>query len=188
VNEVAATGGPAECPQASGSLRPRVANSVRKPARQLGNSIGLPPPDRLPRNQLSADAKRHGTSGDEVECSPLIYASSSNQWYFWKHCLQVSDITVAPDVPARNNFHKIRAKFPRSNDVGRRQGPRDDDDVLLHGESHGFRIKSVTGQECGSCVQTEASCFPVQNTSRSDSHLRRTLDHVRNDFDRFGHG
>src|SRR5208282_3329078 len=173
---------------AMGSLLPSAADSFLKPARQFGNSIRLSAPDRLPRDQLSAYAKRNCTRQNEVERSRLIHASSCNQWHAWEHDLQGTNVAVATDVPARNNLHKIGAQFPGSNDIGRGKCSRDDDDILFHGKRHGLGIKPVTGQEVRSGIQTTARCFCIQHTARTDNHFLCTLHHMRDYFGRLGYG
>src|ERR1039458_79824 len=97
----------------------RVANGVQEPAREFGNSIGLPPPDGLSRNQLSANAQRHCTGGKEAERGPLVHASRGDHRNVGKHSLKIFDVTVAADVPTRHNFHEIWTQLPRADYAGR---------------------------------------------------------------------
>src|ERR1700722_8743540 len=86
--------------QPARSTAASIANRLKEPARQFSNSISLPPPDRLSRDQLSADPQRERARGNEPECGALISPASRNHRNVGKHRLQVPDVTVAPDVPA----------------------------------------------------------------------------------------
>lgn len=48
------------------------ADGLQEPAREFGNSIWLAPPDGLSRDELSANAQRDCTHGNEAECCSLI--------------------------------------------------------------------------------------------------------------------
>jgi hypothetical protein len=163
-----------------------VSNRLQEPAREFGNSVWLSPPDSLSRDQLSTNPQCDRPGSNEAECSPLIHASSGDHWDVGKHRLEILDVTVSPDMSAGHDLDEIRTQFPRRNDVGRRESPGNHDDVLLHGERNGVRIKAVAGEELGSRIQAAARGFDIVNAPGPDNHFWRVLYHLCNDFDRFG--
>ena len=165
-----------------------VSNRLQESARELGNSIRLPPPDGLSRDQLSANAQCDRPGGNEAECGALIHAASRNHRNVGKHRLQVLDVVVAPDVPAGYDFDEIWTQFPRRNDAGRSERPGDDYDVLFYGELHGLWIKAVAREELCPRIQAAARGFDIVDAPGADNHFWRVLYHLCNDFDRFRDG
>src|SRR5271169_3976608 len=116
-----------------------VTDGAQEPARQFGNSIGLPPPDGFPGDQLSTNAQRNRPSSNEAECGPLVHAAGRNHRHLRKHRFKIPDVTVASDVPAGNNFDEIRTKLPCGDDPSGSEGSGNHDCILLHRELHSIR-------------------------------------------------
>src|ERR1035438_5534595 len=169
-------------------MRPSANDSILKSARQFANLIGLTAPNRFPGDQLRANSKRHRARQEEAQRSPLIDASSSDEWNNWEHGLKGTDVTLASDVRAGNNLDEIRTQFPCCDDVGRGQRAWNDDHLFFHCELYRLRIKSVTGQETGTSIQTTARRFCIHHSPRTDNHLRCALHHVLDHFRRLGYG
>ena len=91
-------------------------------------------------------------------------------------------------MPARHNFDEIRTQFPRGDDAGRGEGSGNHDDVLLHGERHGPRIKAVAGKEPSPGIEAATCGLDIVDASGADNHVGGLLHNVRNHSDRFGYG
>src|ERR1700730_2288526 len=162
-------------------------HKTQEPIRQRTNPPLLPQVNSLSGDQLLPYTKRCSPRQNETVGGLLVHASRCNQWNVWEHSLQRCDIAVATDVPAGNNFNEIGTCFPRRNHVGRSQGTRKNNRVLLYRELHDVEINSVACKEFRSRFQTETCRFHIQYTSSSHNHFRSVFHQMGDYLDRPGH-
>jgi hypothetical protein len=142
-------------------------------------------------HQFPADSQRRRTRFQELGCGVQIHATGRHQRYTRQRTLQRLDIFRAANLPARENFHEIRPRFPRGNDFGRSQRAGHDQLPFPHGQRHGFRLKSWAHQKLCAGVKTLLRHIGIEYRPRADQQLRsRVLRQLANHVDgsRHRHG
>ena len=165
-----------------------VADGIQESACEFSDSIWLPSADGLSRDQFSPNTQSDCSGGDEVKGGTLIHATGSDHRNRGKHRHQISDVTIATDVPTRNDFDEIGTQLPRSYDSRGGECSGNYDDIFLHGELYRLWIKAITGKKLSACIQASTGGFNVMDAACADNHLGCPLHEVRNYLESFGHG